>query len=252
VLLFLTGARMLHPYAFYAAAVLVVWACIALRDLISHAERIAEALSREDLPAARKGISMLVGRDTDRMDLAACGRGAIESMSENLVDGVLSPLLFILLFGPLGGVFFKIVSTMDSMVGYKIERYLRFGWCGARTDDVLNYPVARYTFLLICGLSAMLSGYNCRKAWRSGLKFHALVPGPNSGWPEASMAGALGIRLIGPIYKNGIQVADVWLGDPADPAGANQWHIRYCYVLLIMATLLTLIVGVVASLLIHF
>lgn len=237
------AAQRLHPVALDVVAGAILWACFALRDLIVHGERIASAVEREDLPDAHEAIAMLVGRDTDRMDLRACGRGAIESMSENLVDGVLSPLLFALAFGPLGAVLFKITSTMDSMVGYKNERYLRFGWCGARLDDVANFLVARWSFLLLSFLASVTPKLQGKKAWRFGLAQHALVPGPNSGWPEACMAGALGLRLIGPIYKNGKLVCELWLGDPADPAGADHDDVRRCYHLLILSTLITFALG---------
>jgi len=240
---FLVGAHAIHPIVFDLAAGLILWACFALRDLIAHGERIARTIVSNDLPGARRAISMLVGRDTDTMDLRACGRGAVESMSENLVDGVLSPHAFALAFGPLGAVLFKITSTMDSMVGYKNERYLRFGWCGARLDDVANFLIARWCFLLLTVFAFLLPGLHGRKAWRFGRAQHALVPGPNSGWPEATMAGALGLRLIGPLYKNGVLVCDLWLGDPADPAGADQRDIRRCYQLLIFTTLVTFATG---------
>lgn len=242
-LAFLAAAHAIHPLAFDLAAGLVLWACIALRDLIAHGERIARAVGRGDLAGARTAISQLVGRDTDRMDLAACGRGAVESLSENLVDGVLSPLAFGLVLGPLGAVLYKIVSTMDSMVGYKTPRYLRFGWCGARLDDVANYPFARWGAALLAGLASVLPGYSGRKAWRSARAYHHLIPGPNSGWPEAAMAGALGVRLIGPIYKGGSLVADLWIGEPHDPAGACATDIRRSYTLLILSTLVTLAAG---------
>ena len=234
-----TAAHAAHPYVFDAAAGLVCWACLALRDLIAHGERIARAVARGDIAAARHHVSMLVGRDTEKMDLAACGRGAVESMAENLVDGVLSPLAFMLLFGPLAGVLFKIVSTMDSMVGYKSDRYLRFGWFGARTDDLANFLPARWSWLLLSGLAALLPGYDGRAALRWGRAQHALVPGPNSGWPECTIAGALRRRLIGPLFKNGVQVCDLWLGDPTDAPGADARDIRRTYVLLILSTLLT-------------
>lgn len=248
---FLVAAQMIHPTAFDIAAGIVIWACIALRDLIAHGERIARAVGRGDLEKSRYAISMLVGRDTDKMDLKACARGAVESMSENLVDGVLSPLAFAVAFGPLGAIVYKIVSTMDSMVGYKTERYLRFGWCGARFDDVANFPGARWCFLLITGLSYVLPGFHGRKAWRVGRALHAVVPGPNSGWPEASIAGALGIRLIGPLYKNGVQVCDLWLGESTDPEGATPKDIRRCYLLLILATATTFLLGVFLAFVIH-
>jgi adenosylcobinamide-phosphate synthase len=239
----LVAAYALHPLAFHAMAGVILWACFALRDLIVHGERIAKAIAKDDLPEARKAVGMLVGRDLDKMDLRACGRGAVESLSENLVDGVLSPLVFALAFGPLAAVLFKITSTMDSMVGYKTERYLRFGWCGARLDDAANYLVARWSFLLLSALALVLPGFEGRKAWRVGRAFHAQVPGPNSGWPEATVAGALGLRLIGPLFRNGALVCDIWLGDPTDPAGAGPGDIRRCYLLLVFATLVTFALG---------
>ncbi|MCX6945841.1 MAG: adenosylcobinamide-phosphate synthase CbiB [Verrucomicrobiota bacterium] len=239
----LAAAAALHPLALHAMAGAVLWACLALRDLLAHGERIARAVQRGDLPAARTAVSMLVGRDTGCMDLRACGRGAVESLSENLVDGVLAPLVFALVLGPLGAVLYKIISTMDSMVGYKTERYRHFGWCGARLDDAANYLVARWSFLLLGALALVLPGLGGRKAWRVGWADHAHVPGPNSGWPEATMAGALGLRLIGPLYKDGVQVCDLWLGDPADPAGAGPGDIRRCHLLLILATLATFGLG---------
>lgn len=247
LLLLFTLAQALHPLFLDALAGLVVWACVALRDLLVHGERIARAVEKGHLGDARAAVSQLVGRDTDRMDLRACGRGAVESLAENLVDGVLSPLLFALVLGPLGAVGFKVVSTMDSMVGYKTERYLRFGWCGARLDDVANYPVARWCFLLLVGLAWLLPGYNGRKAWRLGLAQHSLVPGPNSGWPEATMAGALERRLIGPLYKKGQLVCALWLGDPSDPEGASAGDVRRSYALLILATLLTFSAAALAA-----
>jgi adenosylcobinamide-phosphate synthase len=247
---FLVLGYSLHPYGLDLAAGLILWACFALRDLIAHGERIAGAIVANDLSAARSAISMLVGRDTDKMDLRACGRGAVESLSENLVDGVLSPLAFALAFGPLGAVLFKITSTMDSMVGYKNERYVRFGWCGARLDDVANYLIARWCFGLLVILGGLLPGMSARKGWRAGVSQHALVPGPNSGWPEATMAGVLGVRLIGPIFKNGAQVCDLWLGEPTDPAGADHRDIRRCYALLILATAITFLAGWALSFLI--
>jgi adenosylcobinamide-phosphate synthase len=247
----LVGTAAVHPWAVDFAAGLILWACFALRDLIVHGERVARAVARGDEAGARVAIAMLVGRDTEKMDTRACGRAAVESLSENLVDGVLSPLVYAVAFGPLGTVVFKIISTMDSMVGYKTERYLRFGWCGARFDDVANFPVARWSAVLISGLGAVVPGCSARKAWRAALAGHALVPGPNSGWPEAATAGAIQRRLIGPIYKNGALVADVWLGDPGDPVGADAGDLRRTYVLVVLATLLTLAAGAAVSFFLH-
>ncbi len=240
-LLLLTLAHALHPIAYHATATLLLWACIALRDLITHSERVARALVRDDLPAARQAISMLVGRDTYRMDSPACARATIESTSENLVDGVHSPLLYALLFGPLGALTYKISSTMDSMVGYKNSRYLHFGWCGARLDDLANFLPARLSWLLLSFLALILPGYSARAALHTGWTQHAKIPGPNSGWPEATTAGALNLRLIGPIYKNDTLVADLWLGPAHAPTTATPRDIRRTYPLLLLSTALILL-----------
>jgi adenosylcobinamide-phosphate synthase len=162
-------------------------------------------------------VSALVGRDTDRMDAAACRRAAVESLSENLTDGFVSPLFWYALAGLPGVVLFKVVSTMDSMVGYRTDRYLKFGWCGARLDDLMNYVPARLTWLIVAGVAALLPSYSGGKAWRVGSEQHALLLGPNSGWSEAGTAGAIQRRIVGPIWLNGVLVTDRWIGDPSDP-----------------------------------
>jgi len=197
--------------------VLVVYSLLALGDLLHHVWRIESAVRRDDVAGARLAVSALVGRDTDRMDGPACRRAAVESLSENLTDGFVSPVFWYVLAGLPGLVLFKIVSTMDSMVGYKTPQYLRFGWCGARLDDVMNYVPARLTWLVIVGIALVAPGLSGRKAWRVGLAQHALLLGPNSGWSEAATAGALMRRIVGPIWLKGVQVTDLWIGDPDDP-----------------------------------
>jgi adenosylcobinamide-phosphate synthase len=201
----------------WAAHLFLLYSFLALGDLLRHGWRIERALRRGDRDAARSAVSRLVGRDTDRMDEAACRRAAIESLSENLTDGFVSPLCWYVVAGIPGLALFKVVSTMDSMVGYKTPRYLRFGWCGARLDDVMNFVPARLTFCLVAATAAVLPGYSGMKAIRVGWSQHGLLPGPNAGWSEAATAGALQRKLVGPIRVHGQAVTDVWLGDPADP-----------------------------------
>lgn len=210
----------------FFAHVFVLYSCIALRDLLRHAFAVERAAERGDLEGARRAISQLVGRDTDRMDFAACRRAAIESLAENLTDGWISPLFWYVVGGIPGVVLFKVVSTMDSMVGYRTPRYLRFGWCGARTDDAMNYVPARLTWLLVALAAMILPGYSGRKALRIGWTQHSIVPGPNSGWSEAAVAGAIERRLAGPIWANGRMVTDVWLGDPSDSEAGGSEDLR--------------------------
>jgi adenosylcobinamide-phosphate synthase len=202
--------------------VFFVYSFLALGDLIRHVWRVEQALAVDDLDAARRRIAALVGRDVDRMDAAACRRAAIESLSENLTDGFTSPLAWYAVAGLPGLVLFKVVSTMDSMVGYKTPRYLRFGWCGARLDDVMNYVPARMTWLLIAAVAAVLPSCSGRKALRIGLEQHAILLGPNSGWSEAATAGGIERRLVGPIWMDGRLVTDIWIGDPADPPAQSH------------------------------
>ena len=208
-LLSLPSGIVVHLFLFYSL--------LALGSLLHHGRRIETALRADDLARARAAVSQLVGRDTEVMDAAACRRAAVESLTENLTDGVVSPLFWYAIGGVPLLVLFKVVSTMDSMVGYKTAEYLRFGWCGARLDDAMNYVPARLTWLLIAATAAILPGYSASKALTRGASDHAALPSPNSGWSEAAAAGGLERRLIGPIWRDGSLVTDIWIGAPHDP-----------------------------------
>ena len=207
----------LGPWPAWLFHVFVVYSLLAFGDLIRHVWRVERALERHDLAAARAAVGRLVGRDTDRMDEGACRRAAIESLSESLPDGFVTPIFWYVLLGLPGLVVFKIVSTMDSMVGFRTPRYLRFGWCGARLDDAMNFLPARMTWLIIAVSAVFIPGGSPAKAFAIGYRQSGLLPSPNSGWPEGATAGAIQRRLLGPIWKNGELVTDVWLGDPNDP-----------------------------------
>jgi adenosylcobinamide-phosphate synthase len=234
-----------------AASVFLAWlvhafllySLLALGDLLHHVWRIERAVRDDDLPSARSAVGALVGRDTANMDAAACRRAAVESLSENLTDGFVSPLFWYVLAGIPGIVVFKVVSTMDSMVGYKTPRYLQFGWCGARLDDVMNYLPARITWLAIAGIAAVLPAFSGSKAWRVGLGQHALLHGPNSGWSEAAAAGALQRRIVGPIWLNGALVTDLWIGDASDPPLATSGDVKRALILCVLSGLAVAAVG---------
>jgi adenosylcobinamide-phosphate synthase len=214
----LLAAGAVHAWAARAVHLFLLYSLLALGDLLRHGWRVEAALRRDDLAAARHGVSQLVGRDTGAMDAGACRRAVIESLAENLTDGFVSPVFWYVVAGVPGLVLFKVASTMDSMVGYRTERYLRFGWCGARLDDVLNWLPARLTWLLLAAAAALVPGCSARDALRIGWSQHGVFPSPNSGWPEAAAAGGMRRRLLGPIYAGGALVTDLWLGDPAHPA----------------------------------
>ena len=205
---------------------LLLYSLLALGDLIKHGNAVNAAASSGELGAARAAVGDLVGRDTAKLDAPACRRAAIESLAENLVDGFVSPVFWYVLAGLPGIVVFKVVSTMDSMVGYRTERYLMFGWCGARLDDVMNLAPARLTWLLMAGAAIPVKGCSSRKAARVGWQQHGKVPGPNAGWSEAAMAGAIQRRLVGPIWAAGVMVTDLWLGTPSDAAAGTAADYR--------------------------
>jgi adenosylcobinamide-phosphate synthase len=237
-----------QPWLGWAVHAFLLYSLIALGDLLRHVWRVERALASNDLPAAHAAVSNLVGRDTARLDAAACRRAAIESLSENLTDGVTSPVFWYAVTGIPGLVLFKIVSTMDSMVGYKSERYLRFGWCGARLDDAMNYVPARVTWLLIGIVALVWPGCSAGKAWRVGREQHGVLLGPNSGWSEAATAGAIQRRIVGPIWLNGALVTDAWIGEPSDPpAGERADLMRAMGLVSATAALAVLVAAAIAA-----
>jgi adenosylcobinamide-phosphate synthase len=227
----------------YVWSLYLAYSLLALGDLAAHARRIARAAEGGDLSEARRAAGMLVGRDTEPMDAAACNRAAVESAAENWVDGVLSPLFWLALLGLPGLLVFKIASTMDSMVGYRNERYLRFGWFGARLDDVLNWVPARLSLPLLAAAAALVPGCSVRGCWRTALGQHALLPGPNKGWSETAAAGALGIRLAGPIHKDGRLVNELWIGPADAPEGGRPGDVSRMLRLMGAATALALLLA---------
>lgn len=235
----------LHNHiAAFVLEIFLVYSLLALRDLIKHCWGVESAASRNDLEGAGKAVARLVGRDISRMDLAACRRAAIESASENLTDGFVSAIFWYALAGLPGIVLFKVVSTMDSMVGYKIPRYLQFGWCGARLDDVMNWLPARITWLLISAVAGFIPKCSAIKALRIGWQQHASIPGPNAGWSEAATAGAIQRRLIGPIWRNGNLVTELWLGEPKDPPASEKMDVTQALMLVTITGLVSASIAV--------
>jgi len=217
--------------------VFIVYSLLAFGDLFRHVRRVEHALARHDLVAARAAVGRMIGRDTERMDESACRRAAIESMSEGLPDGYVSAIFWYALLGLPGLVVFKVVSTMDSMVGYKTPRHLRFGWCGARLDDAMNFLPARLSWLLIALSAVFVPKCSPKKAVVIGYRQARLLPSPNSGWPEAATAGAIQRRLVGPIFRHGQLVTDIWIGDPNDPPASSSADVARATVIILIAGL---------------
>jgi len=238
LVLLVTGR--LYPMLGDAVAILILYSCLAPRDLSRHALEVQEKLAAGDLAAARKKVGMLVGRDTDRLDESGVSRAAVESVAENTVDAVTAPLLFALLAGPVGAVIYKAINTLDSTFGYRNERYLRFGWFSARLDDLANFIPARMTAVLTPPAAA-LADLDARQAWRIFKRDRHRHPSPNAGQIEAAMAGALNVRLGGENSYFGQSTFRPYLGEAANPLCAG--HIGEAVRLMWAVSLLTGAVG---------
>lgn len=199
-LLRLAGA-IWEPLAWLVGAVLV-WNCLALKDLIGHIKPIIIALRSQDMPLAREKLSWVVGRQTAELDETGVTRAALETLAENLADGLTAPLFYILIGGPALGLAYKAVNTLDSMIGYKHAPYTHLGLVSARLDDVINWIPARLTagFIILAAFFLRADG---PAAWRTSLGEHRNSASPNAGWPEAALAGALGVSLLGPAIYAG-------------------------------------------------
>jgi len=183
---------------------LLAWPALAQRSLHDHVLPVAEALTRGDMADARCRVGMIVGRDTAALDESGVGRAAIESLAESFCDGVAAPL-FWLIVGGLPGIWcYKAINTADSLIGHREERWRAFGWAAARIDDVANLIPARLGGLVLC--IAALCG------WQTMVRDHGRHASPNAGWTEAAMAGALGLRLAGPIAYDGVLHDKPWIG----------------------------------------
>ncbi len=206
-------------------SVLMAYTTIAARGLADAARVVQLRLDAGDLVGARHELSMIVGRDTANLDEEEISRAVIETVAENASDGVVAPLLYLAIGGPALAMAYKAVNTLDSMVGYKDERYLNFGWAAARLDDIANYIPARITAILICLSSGVLrmlmkpavpTASNPQSShsspWKIMIRDGRNHPSPNSGYPEAAMAGALGVRLGGPSSYFGVMNQKPFIG----------------------------------------
>lgn len=189
----------------------LIFTAIAARDLVRHSHRVYVALQNRDLAAAKLEVSMIVGRDTEPLDESGISRACVESVAENLVDGVTAPLFWTIIGGPVGALVYKAVNTMDSTFGYKNDRYVNFGWTAAKLDDLANWLPARITAFLIILLAFLmrLDGKGALQVWREDRYCHE---SPNSGHSESAFAGALGVQLGGPGYYFGRLVEKPLIG----------------------------------------
>ena len=214
LLLWLCG--LVSPWLAFALEVLLSYQCLATKSLRDESMKVCERLQAGDLPGARYAVSMIVGRDTDRLTEAGVAKAAVETVAENASDGVIAPLIFLAIGGAPLGIFYKACNTMDSMVGYKNDRYLYFGRCAARWDDVLNFIPARLAGAMMC-LAAPFAGLDGKTAWRIFRRDRKNHKSPNSAHTEAAAAGALGVQLAGSNYYFGRLVEKPTIGDDHRP-----------------------------------
>jgi adenosylcobinamide-phosphate synthase len=216
--------------------------CLALRSLHLESKTVIEALEEGDLGAARSALSMIVGRETAQLDEEGILRATIETVAENASDGVIAPLFYLSLGGPVAALLYKAANTLDSMVGYKNERYLQFGRVAAQLDDLLNWIPARLTGLLLIA-AAGLTGLNSRSAWRIMWRDARLHASPNAGWPEAAVAGALNLKLGGDAVYFGQRIEKPTFGDGgvSITIGHYRQMIRLLYVASSLGVLIALI-----------
>ncbi len=221
------AARRLHPAAGFALETLWCWQALALKGLAAESGRVQAELERGDLPAARKAVARIVGRDTEALPAEGVAKAAVETVAENFSDGVAAPLFYLLIGGAPLALAYKAVNTMDSMVGYKNDRYLYFGRAAARLDDLANYLPSRLAALCWIG-GAFLTGQDGRGAWRIWRRDRRNHASPNSAQTESACAGALGVQLAGPASYFGKRVDKPAIGDPGrhvepeDIARANR------------------------------
>ncbi len=215
------GATLLHPLAGTAVSVFLLYTTLAVNDLAKHSSSVVKPLLAGDLDSARQRVSMLVSRDTGHLREEGITRSCVESVVENIVDGVTAPLFFAAIGGPVAAMVYKAVNTMDSTFGYKNERYKEFGWAAARLDDLANFIPARLTALLV-PIAAIPLRLQVKSAVRIFLRDRHKHSSPNSGQIEAAAAGALGIQLGGLTYYHGKACHYPTIGDPDQPLTATH------------------------------
>lgn len=238
----LWGLGLLHPLAADLGGIIILWTTFAAKDLRVHSMRVYQALKGNDIQESRYAVSMLVGRETAELDAPEVSRACVESVAENSADGVVAPLFFAFLFGPLGAVLYKAVNTLDSMWGYKTGGYREFGMAAARFDDVVNWIPARMGALALL-VGGKLLGYPAGKGWRIFLRDRNRHLSPNGGQAESAMAGLLQVQLGGESSYHGQVSSRPRLGDPVYPLEAQ--HILQANRLAWMAVVLTVVVMLV-------
>ena len=246
VMLILTGLLFIggtiHPIGYFIVSLLSLYIAISPRCLAEAGIEIANLLRKQDISEARRKVGWIVGRKTSELDESEITRATIETVAENTVDGIISPLFWFVLLGPWGAIGYRAINTMDSMLGYKNERYLYFGRFAARLDDVVNYIPARITCVLF-----VTASFLCGKDWKHAIRIATRDahkhPSPNGGYAEAPVAGALHIRLGGQNVYHDKVTFRAYMGDPiTSMVGKHIYQTIYLmYTVSILGVALTMV-----------
>ena len=212
VWMIIEGFSFIHPWLGWVISAFFIYTTLSVRSLYEESLPVLQYLKEPNLIKARESLSNIVGRDTSNLNEEEIVRATVETVAERTVDGIIAPLFFALMGGAPLAIAYKAINTMDSLFGYKNEDYLKFGWASARLDDLANWFPARLS-LPIMAISACLCGLNGKNSMTMGMRDGTKHPSPNSGFPEAAVAGALGIRLGGTSFYSGKINVKPFIGD---------------------------------------
>ncbi|MCX5710967.1 MAG: adenosylcobinamide-phosphate synthase CbiB [Candidatus Omnitrophica bacterium] len=225
-----------------AISIIIIFTSLSVKDLGVESLLVFSALKEGNLNKARASLSKIVGRDTAKLDEKEIIRATVETVAEGIVDGIISPLFYAFLGGASLAMAYKAINTLDSMVGYKNKQYINFGWAAAKIDDIANYIPARLSVIFLL-LTSWLSGYSPVKAWNIIIRDGRKNPSPNSGLPEAAIAGALGIRLGGLNYYDSTAVQKPHIGEGIN--ALDKSHIKEAIKIAYITSGLFIITGAV-------
>jgi adenosylcobinamide-phosphate synthase len=236
------------PFGLFVVAV-IASTLVAQRSLHQHVADVATALEQGGVIAGRAAVAKIVGRDPQTLDAAGVARAAIESLAENFSDGIVAPVFWMAIAGLPGAALYKAINTADSMIGHRTPRYAAFGWAAAKLDDLVNLPASRLSALLLVAAAALNN--NAVPAWRAVVRDAPRHRSPNAGYPEAAMAGALGLSLAGPRVYGGVEIDDATMGDgrrDATAADIRRALALYRYADAILIALVAAIAAIVIAL----
>ncbi len=236
----------ISPIFYTCASILILYTCMATRALFDESVPILRHLLNNDQESAKKSLSMIVGRNTEKLNRSGILKATVETISENIVDGIIAPLFYAFLGGAPLALTYKAINTLDSMFGYKNDRYINFGWFPAKLDDVANWIPARLSRFIL-SIASFLIGLNGWQAYKISIRDGQNHSSPNSGIPEATVAGALGLKLGGPNYYGSLLVEKPYIGD--DKNQIQPKDISKCHQIMFVSSILalTLFIGIIET-----